>query len=216
MKKAMILAFAVLCFAAFADGAQRKTGMLKGKVENDKGKPIADVGVRAESSRTRFVQETKTDESGSYSLELPPDDYTVSFDAQEYTGGTMRDMQQVEEGKTTEVKTMQLAKAKRTSLIRGAVFDSQGASLAGARVKLVRVPNEEEEKEKKRIDSLSLSYTTNSHGEFAFRLPSARARYKLTASADGFKSDTKVVDVTQSEAVPLAFSLEPAKVPAKK
>jgi hypothetical protein len=73
------------------------------------------------------------------------------------------------------------------------------------------VPTEDEAKDKKRIDSLTLNYTTNTHGEFAFRLPSVRARYRLTASADGFKSDTKMVDVSESEAVPLAFSLEPAK-----
>ncbi|HKP87278.1 MAG TPA: carboxypeptidase-like regulatory domain-containing protein [Blastocatellia bacterium] len=211
MKRVMIVAFVALCFATAAAAAQRKAGTLKGKVENEKGKPIADVGVRVESSRTRLVKETKTDQSGSYSLELEPDDYTVSFDAEQYTSGTMRDMQQVEEGKTTEVKTMRLAKAKRTSLIRGAVFDSRGVSLAGARVKLVRVPNEDEEKDKKRVDSLSLSYTTNNHGEFAFRLPAVRARYRVTASADGFKSNTKVIDVTESEAVPVAFSLEPAK-----
>ena len=84
-------------------------------------------------------------------------------------------------------------------------------SLAGARVKLVRVPTEDEEKDKKRIDSLTRDYTTNNHGEFAFRLPATRARYRLTASLDGFKSDTKIVDVSENEAVPLAFSLEPVK-----
>src|SRR6185503_8698258 len=162
MKRVIAVAFVILCFAALAAASQRKTGTLKGKVENEKGKPVADVGVRVESSRTRLVKETKTDQSGSYLLELEPDDYTVSFDAEEYTGGTLRDMQQVEEGKTTEVKTMRLAKAKRTSLIRGAVFDTRGLSLAGARVKLVRVPTEDEEKNKKRIDSLTRDYTTNS------------------------------------------------------
>jgi hypothetical protein len=211
MKRVLIIALVVLCSAAAAFALQQKTGTLKGKIENEKGKPIADADVRAVSSRTRSVKEAKTDQSGGYSLELEPDDYTVSFDAEGYAGGTMRDMQQVEEGKTTEVKTMRLAKAKRTSLIRGAVFDTRGLSLAGARVKLVRVPTEDEEKDKRRIDSLTRDYTTNSHGEFAFRLPAARARYRLTASLDGFKSDTKVVDVSENEAVPLAFSLEPVK-----
>jgi uncharacterized GH25 family protein len=211
MKKALTIAFVLLCFAATAVAAQQKTGTLKGKIEDEKGKPIADVEVRVESSRARAIKETKTDQAGAYSLELEPDDYTVSFDIEGYAGGKMRDMQQVEEGKTTEIKTMRLAKAKRTSLIRGAVFDSHGLSLPGARVKLVRVPTEDEAKDKKRIDSLTLNYTTNNHGEFAFRLPSIRARYRLTASADGFKSDTKMVDVSESEAVPLAFSLEPAK-----
>jgi hypothetical protein len=211
MKRVLIITLVVLCSTATAFAVQQKTGTLKGKIENEKGKPIAEADVRAMSSRTRSVKEAKTDQSGSYALELEPDDYTVSFDAEGYTGGTLRDMQQVEEGKTTEVKTMRLVKAKRTSLIRGAVFDTRGLSLAGARVKLVRVPTEDEEKDKKRIDSLTRDYTTNNHGEFAFRLPATRARYRLTASLDGFKSDTKIVDVSENEAVPLAFSLEPVK-----
>ncbi|HST20911.1 MAG TPA: carboxypeptidase-like regulatory domain-containing protein, partial [Blastocatellia bacterium] len=76
---------------------------------------------------------------------------------------------------------------------------------------LVRVPTEDEAKDKKKIDSLARDYTTNNHGEFAFRLPSSRARYKLTASLDGYKSEIKTVDVSESEAVPLSFSLEPVK-----
>ncbi|HKS42326.1 MAG TPA: carboxypeptidase-like regulatory domain-containing protein [Blastocatellia bacterium] len=211
MQRIVYIALVVLCLAATAFAVQHKSGTLKGKIENEKGKPLADVDVRAMSSRTRSVKETKTDQSGNYSMELEPDDYTVSFDAEGYAGGTLRDMHQVEAGKTTEVKTMQLQKAKRTSLIRGAVFDLHGLSLAGARVKLVRVPTEDEEKGKKKIDSLSRDYTTNNHGEFAFRLPSSRARYKLTASLDGYKSETKTVDVSESEAVPLSFSLEPVK-----
>lgn len=211
MQRLLYTALVVLCLTATALAVQHKTGTLKGKIENEKGKPLADVDVRAMSSRTRTIKETKSDKSGGYSMELEPDDYTVSFDAEGYAGGTLRDMQQVEAEKTTEVKTMQLQKAKRTSLVRGAVFNAEGSSLAGARVKLVRVPTEDEEKDKKKVDSLSRDYTTNSHGEFAFRLPSSRARYKVTASLEGYKSETKTVEVSESEAVPLSFSLEPAK-----
>jgi hypothetical protein len=194
---------------AFA--SEQKTGTLKGKVEGEKGKPLAEVEVRVMSSRSREIKEGKTDASGTYQLELEPDSYIVSFDAEGYAGGTMRDMQQVEEGKTTEVKTIQLTKAKRTSKLSGAVFDARGLSLARVRLKLVRVPSEEEVKANKKIDSLSREYITNSHGEFAFRLPAVRARYRVTASLDGYKTQTKFVDVSESEAVPLAFNLEPVK-----
>ena len=87
------------------------------------------------------------------------------------------------------------------------MFDANGAALAGATVKLIRIPTEDEEKEHKKPRSLSMNYTTNSRGEFAFRLPSQRARYKVTASGEGYKADTKIVDVNEDEAVPLAFSL---------
>jgi hypothetical protein len=209
--KALSTTFLVLClsFAAFA--LQHQVGTLKGKIENEKGKPIADADVRVMSSRTRTVKEAKTDDTGSYSFELDPDSYIVSFDADGFQGGTLRDMQQVEEGKETKVKTIQLQKARRTSLLRGAVFDADGRSLPGVRLKLVRVPTPDEVKESKKVESLSMSYVTNVRGEFAFRLPSRRARYEVTASLSGYKSETKSVNVEDNEAVPLSFSLEPLK-----
>ena len=209
-RRVFISALAVLCLLAGAFAAQ-KTGTLKGKIEGEKGKPIAGAQVRVMSSRDRNIKEATTDNAGEYSFELEPDDYSVSFDAEGYQGGTMVQMQQVEPGKETRVKTIRLQKASRTSLIRGAVFDSGGLSVAGARVKLVRVPTAEEEKERKKIESLNRDYITNSKGEFAFRLPARRARYQLTAMHSDYKSETKTVDVEEGEAAPVAFNLEPLK-----
>lgn len=212
MKK-LVYALILLCFVSvtFA-AAQVKMGTLKGKIENEKGKPIAGAEVRALRSRNRSIKETKTDQAGNYSFELEPDDYTISFDAEGFQGGNLVQMQQVEESQETVVKTIRLEKVgHRTSLIRGAVFDSSGASLAGAHLKLVRVPTDEEAQDHKRIPSVSMSYTSNSHGEFAFRVPTARARYQVTASLHEYKPQSKTVDVTGSEAIPLAFSLDPVK-----
>jgi len=212
MKSVCLSVLVVLCLLVAAHAAPQRAGTLKGKIETEKGKPISDAEVRVMRSRDRSLKETKTDAAGNYSFELEPDDYTVSFDAEGYQGGTLVQMQQVEEGKETIVKTIRLEKAsRRTSLIRGAVFDSIGASLAGVRLKLARVPTAEEEKSHKHVGSLSLSYTTNIRGEFAFRVPAERARYKITATAHGYKSEAKLVDVNESESVPLAFSLEPVK-----
>ena len=88
---------------------------------------------------------------------------------------------------------------------------SGGLSVAGARVKLVRVPTAEEAKERKKIESINRDYITNSKGEFAFRLPAKRARYQLTAMHSDYKSETKTVDVEEGEAAPVAFNLEPLK-----
>lgn len=212
MKKIFVSLFIVfLTLAAFSAFGQSK-GILKGKVEDEKGKPIAGAEVRIMSTRDRSIKEAKTDASGNYSFEVEPGTYTVNFDAEGYTGGPHREMQQVEGGKETKVTTIQLPKAKRTSLVRGAVFDSEGRSLGGARVKLVRVRIEEDDKDsKKKFTSLSRDYVTNSRGEFAFRLPPIKARYRVTATLDGYKSETKQIDVDESESVPLAFSLEVAK-----
>jgi 5-hydroxyisourate hydrolase-like protein (transthyretin family) len=210
MNRVVISAF-VLCLLAVASLAQQKTGTLKGKVENEKGKPFAEVEVTVMRSRDRATADAKTDQSGEFSIELEPGDYTVTFSAQGYKGGTLTVMQQVEEGKETIVKTVRLQKESRTSLIRGAVFDANGHSLAGVRLKLMRIRNDDEEKVGRRLKTFTSDYVTNSRGEFAFRVTSERARYQVTATQGGFKAQTKVVDVNEDEAVPLAFSLEPVK-----
>ena len=146
----LIYCIVLFCFAgSVLATAQEKTGTLKGKLENEKGKPLEGAEVRALRSRDRSLKETKTDQAGNYSFELAPDDYTISFDAEGYRGGNLIQMQQVEEGKETVVKTYRLDKASHpTSKISGAVFDSTGASLAGAHLKLVRIPTAEEEQER--------------------------------------------------------------------
>ena len=212
IRKMLMAAFGLLCSLIIVSAAQEKTGTLKGKLENEKAKPIVGAEVRVMNSRTRTIKETRTDESGAYFFTLEPDHYVLSFDAEGFQGVTLTVMQQVEEGKETHVRTIQLEKAKeRTSLIRGAVFTLEGFSLRGVKVKIRRIPTEEEEREGRKIKSLKMDYVTNSRGEFAFRVPSRRARYELTASRDGFKSDTKTVDVSEDESVPVAFSLEPEK-----
>jgi hypothetical protein len=211
MRKLALLPI-VLILAGLAVAGQQKVGTLKGRIEDAKGKPIAGAEVRVLRHRDRSTSETLTDAEGSYSFELAPDDYTLSFDAVGFQGGTLVRMQQVEEGKETVVKTIRLDKEKkRTSLLRGTVFSAEGATLPSVRVKLTRVATVEEEKEKKKPRSLSLSYTTNTRGEFAFRLPSERARYEVTATLDGYKAETKTVDVGEAESVPLAFNLERVK-----
>jgi hypothetical protein len=207
----MMSALSGLLTVALALPAVQATGTLKGKLEDHKGKPLSGAFVRVMKSRDRSVSETQTDASGYYSFQLEPDHYILSIDAEGFQGVTLVAMQQVEEGKVTEVKTVRVEKEKRTSLVRGAVFDPQGFGIPGATVKLERIPTEEEEKDKKKIQSLRRDYITNNRGEFAFRLPPERARYKVTAIRSGFKSETKVVDVSENEAVPLAFTLEPTR-----
>src|SRR5215831_11922934 len=124
MKRIYTSAFVLLCtLVVAAFGGPQGSGTLKGKIENDKGKPIEGAEVRALRSRDRAVKETKTDAGSNFSFELVADDYTVSFDAEGYQGGTLVQMQQVEEGRDTTVKTIRLERVRhRTSLVRGAVF----------------------------------------------------------------------------------------------
>jgi hypothetical protein len=197
----------------------QQTGSLKGKIADEKGKPIAGAEVRVMSSRDRSIKEIKTDELGNYSVELEADEYSVSFDAEGYQGGTLQALQQVEAGKETRVKTIVLIRAKHSSLIRGSVFDPAGGTIAGAQVKLEQVIADEHKDEHgnepkkggKHPKAITRDYVTNYRGEFAFRLPSARSTYRVTAVLAGYKSETKVVEVNENETVPLALTLEPLK-----
>lgn len=206
----MFLLVLLTAFSCVGVSAQ-STGGLKGQVVNEKGKPFLGVDVRVRSTRTGAIHQAVTDQAGVYKLDLEPDTYIVSFDAEGYMEGTLREMQQVEAGKETAVKPVRLQKATRTSLVRGAVFSSEGLSLPGARVKLERVPTEEEEKSRRRINLFTRNYTTNQRGEFAFRLPPERARYRVTAMASGYVPETRIIDVGEEDRVPVAFSLEPVK-----
>ncbi|MGH9759984.1 MAG: carboxypeptidase-like regulatory domain-containing protein, partial [Blastocatellia bacterium] len=54
---------------------QDKPGTLKGKVQNEKGKPLADAEVTITDTRDRSVKTTRTNASGDYSFETQPDEY---------------------------------------------------------------------------------------------------------------------------------------------
>lgn len=200
-----------VCLAGLAAG-QGKTGIIKGKLTDEKGKGIPDAIVRFTDTRDRSVKETKTDDSGNFSMELPPDEYLVGFEADGFQEASLQALQQVEEGKETRVRTVVLPKVSHTSLVRGSVFNLNGQTLSGVRVVIQRIPNDEEAKEGKKVKARTKEYVTNQRGEFAFRLPTEPARYKVSASAPGFKTDSKVVDVSGSEAVPVALTLLPRKM----
>ncbi len=75
MNRVFVSALIVLGSLIAAFAASQGVGTIKGKIETEKGKPIAGAEVRAMRNRDRSVKETKTDEAGNFSFELVPDDY---------------------------------------------------------------------------------------------------------------------------------------------
>lgn len=86
------------------------------------------------------------------------------------------------------------------SVVAGTVFREPGFALGGAEVRLAP---EKDTKAKK------LSFTTNSRGEFAFRVPASGGRFRVAVSARGFHSEEKTVTVTPGERVEVTFNLKP-------
>lgn len=86
------------------------------------------------------------------------------------------------------------------SVVAGTVFRDTGFALPGAEVNLW--PADAEGKKIKK-----LTFTTNTRGEFAFRVPAVRASYNLSAAAKGYQSQKKTVEVQPEERVDATFSL---------
>lgn len=89
------------------------------------------------------------------------------------------------------------------SVVAGTVFREPGLALPEADVTLAMAGDEASKKIKK------LSFSTNTRGEFAFRLPAVKGSYVVTASAKGFRKQQKTVEVQPEERVDVTFMLSP-------
>ncbi len=97
------------------------------------------------------------------------------------------------------------AEEKRTaSVIAGTVFREPGFALPGAVVIL-----EEMELPAKGKRGKPQKVSSDAHGEFAFRLPPAEMKFKLTAVAKGFGTQTKETATVPGVRVDVFFELKP-------
>jgi hypothetical protein len=90
------------------------------------------------------------------------------------------------------------------AFLKGSVFDPSGRSVSGARVELARV--EADGSLKKLGDRV-----TTETGQFAFRLPPEKARYRVTAKAGGAKDSTQEIMVDDAVVYRIALTLEPTQ-----
>ena len=93
---------------------------------------------------------------------------------------------------------------KTASVVAGTVFREPGFALPGAVVTL-----EETEPLSKSRRSKPQKVSSDAHGEFAFRLPPSEAKFKLTAAAKGFRSETKEAAAAPGVRVDVFFELKP-------
>lgn len=180
-------------------------GSIRGLVEDEKGQPKAGIKVRAINRRTNeLAAESVTGEKGEFLLEnLTPARYALVFSSPEYQQAVISSVE-VRAGRETRLeRPIRLQPVEMTAAIIGATFDPNGFLLPGVRVVLERIPIEGEQ-----IKPLKLEEVSNSSGEFAFRLPGERARYRLTASARGFEPETQIVDVAGGERRRVAIQLK--------
>lgn len=96
-------------------------------------------------------------------------------------------------------------KSGNYALVAGTVFRDTGFSLPNADIMLAAKTPPEGVKKFRPLRTVS-----DARGEFAFRVPAAKAEYTLTVKADGFQPEQRDVTVAGDERSDIYFELKPA------
>jgi uncharacterized membrane protein len=198
-----LFAVPVLLFCLAGVGAAQ-TGIVKGKVKELDGKSLEGVLVTATNSKNKSGKyETNSDAKGNFELtNLPAGDYSFSFEKKGYKTFLSRNLT-VTGGETLNLRTVVELKRDEApySIIRGAVFFDQGFSLPNSGVKIERIDGKRFKEEK----------LTGEGGQFAFRLKAEKAKYRITAFANGFQSASTEIEIEGDEIRNIALTLQREK-----
>lgn len=191
----IITALLILATSAMVARAQGETGTLTGKVVDAKGRAIAGARVLASGAADA---EGSTDEKGVFRLSVQPGEYRLQFEADGYSNAALREAVVVTAGRETKLKhRVELPAADEESVVRGSTFKPDGLSLAGVRVVIERIPDDDGAP----VSSFRRETRSDSMGVFAIRVPKGEGRYRLTATLDGHQTATAVVNVSGGEIV---------------
>ncbi|PYS97834.1 MAG: hypothetical protein DMF65_10815 [Acidobacteria bacterium] len=180
------------------------TGYLSGRVRVDAGLSAAGVSVRLRQGDSE-VAETTTNSKGEFEFrDVAPGSYGLTLRKAGLQVGRLENLE-VRAGQTVSLKDHLFLPVDEGSIafIKGSVFNSDGRSLPGARVELARV---EPDGSVKKLDSR----VSNTTGSFVFKLTPERARYRLTAKADGMAEASQDVNVEGAAIYRAALNLKPA------
>lgn len=210
LKIFLTLAALTLSLAAAGEAAQKKskkpeptTGGIAGRIRVDSGATPGNISVTVQQGDTE-VSKTTTDARGNFEVQgLAPGSYGLTLRKAGLQVGRMENVE-VRAGKTVSLKNHLFLPVDEGSIahLRGSVFTAEGRGVGGARIELARI---EEDGSLKKIDDR----VANGYGMFAFRLPPARARYRVTAKADGMQVGTQDVEVDGAAIFRVAVTLTP-------
>jgi Carboxypeptidase regulatory-like domain len=192
--------FLIACCLPFTAYSQ-STGGAKGKIRNSRGDAISGVSVTARRD-SKDIRTVTSNSKGEFKLEgLEPGVYNFVFDAAGYSSA-MRYKIEVRQNKTVDLGDRLILLVDRGTLviIQGSVFFKNGTSVTGAKVEV----------EKLNADGTTRSFPaiwTNISGEFTFRQPEGRAKYRITAKYKE-KSAQKEIEVDSAAVYRLAITLD--------
>jgi Carboxypeptidase regulatory-like domain len=205
----LLLAVTLAALPSYAQKRSQKqqptTGGISGRVRVDSGATPSDVTVHVRRDDAD-VAETKTNSKGEFEVQgLAPGSYGLVLRKTGLQVGRLEGVE-VRAGKTVSLKSNLFLPVDEGSIahLRGSVFNAEGRSLGGARVEIARI---EEDGSLRKIDDR----VSNGYGQFAFRLPPARARYRVTAKADGMQTSTQDVEIDGAAIFRVALTLNRAQ-----
>jgi hypothetical protein len=198
---------------AAADGAAQKkskkpeptTGAISGRVRVAPGATAGGVAVTVRRGEEEVARH-ETNSKGEFEFQgLAPGTYGLTLRKAGLEVGRMEDVE-VRAGKTISLKDRLYLPVDDGAIahIRGSVFDASGHSVNAAKVELARV---EADGTLKKLESR----VSNGTGSFAFRLSPERARYRLTAKADGAEPVTEELNIDGAAIYRIALSLRSKK-----
>jgi len=183
-----IVSFALLAMLAFAaNGQDKRTGTIKGKIRVEKGSPVGVAVVLRQGDRE--VTRVATDRKGDFTIaRVQPGVYGLTFRKAGLAVSSIEKLE-VAAGKTRTLKDLILGIDEGSlAFVRGSVFTESGLSVPNVRVEIARVTSENS------IEKLD-SRVTGETGEFVFRLPPDVAKYRVTLKADGAETVSRDIDV---------------------
>jgi hypothetical protein len=194
---AVLLLLAVACLAQ-----DKTTGAIKGKVRVEQGSPggVAVILLQGDREVTRAA----TDRKGEFTIaHVTPGVYSLRFRKPGLSVGTIEPLD-VKAGKTRALGDRLVLSVDDGSIafLRGSVFAESGRSVPGVRVDLVKVIDENSVQ---KIDAR----VTGETGEFVFRLPPEKAKYRVTVKADGAQLASKDIEVDSAAVYRVALTLKP-------
>ncbi|HEX8176881.1 MAG TPA: carboxypeptidase-like regulatory domain-containing protein [Pyrinomonadaceae bacterium] len=203
--KTIFVALSLLLLLVMTVAAQDKsTGSIKGRVRVESGKP-SDVAVIVRQGE-REITQGMSNSKGEFSIDgLQPGVYSVTFRKPGLSVGTVNNVE-VRAGKVRTLGDRLILTVDEGSIafLRGSVFDPSGRSVSGARVEIARL--EPDGSLKKLADRV-----TTETGQFAFRLPPEKARYRVTAKAGGAQDASQEITIDDAVVYRIALTLEPAR-----
>ncbi|MEO7539581.1 MAG: carboxypeptidase-like regulatory domain-containing protein [Pyrinomonadaceae bacterium] len=181
-----------------------QTGGVKGKIRTTRGDGIGGVEITARRDG-KDIRSVRSKSKGEFILDgLGPGLYNFVFDAPGYNSGIRYNVE-VRNNKTNDLgdRLVLIVDKGTLVIVQGSVFYKDGTSVPGAKVLV----------EKLEPDGTTRDITTlftNLYGEFVFRQPEGKAKFRITAKYKDV-SASKDIEVDSAAIYRLAVSLNTAR-----